>query len=101
MLLSIIICSLNVCVCVCMYVRLYRGQYVCLYLTLCHSMDCSPPGFSVHKFPRQKYGSGLTFPPQGDLLNPVMEPSSPESPALADGFFATAPPGKPIQATIK
>ena len=46
-------------------------------------------------------GSGLTFPSQGDLLNPVMEASSPESPALAGGFFASAPPGKPIQATIK
>ena len=33
-------------------------------------------------FSRQKYWSGLPFPPTGDLPNPGMEPASPESPAL-------------------
>ena len=45
------------------------------------------------EFPRQEYWSGLPFPSPGDLPNPRVEPSSP---ALADGFFTTAPPGKPI-----
>ena len=31
-------------------------------LTLCHPMDCSPPGSSVHRFSRQEYWSGLPFP---------------------------------------
>ena len=44
------------------------------------------------EFPRQEYWSGLPFPSPGDLPNPRVEPSSP---ALADGFFTTAPPGKP------
>ena len=45
-------------------------------------------------FPRQKYCSGLSFPPLGDLPNPGIYTSSPESPALAGGFFTTEPPGK-------
>ena len=42
--------------------------------------------------PRQEYWSGVPFPPPGDLPNPRIEPVSP---ALADGFFITVPPGKP------
>ena len=44
-------------------------------------------------FPRQEYCSGLPFPSSGDLPNPEFEPASP---ALADGFFTTDPPGKPF-----
>ena len=43
-------------------------------------------------FPRQEYWSGLPFPSPGDLPDPGIES---ESPASADGFFATEPPGKP------
>ena len=43
-------------------------------------------------FPRQEYWTALPFPPPGDLPDPGMEPGSP---ALADGFFSTEPPGKP------
>ena len=59
--------------------------------TLCDPMDCTiayqappPMGFS-----RQEHWSGLPFPFPGDLLNPGIEPESPE---LADGFFTTEPP---------
>ena len=45
-------------------------------------------------FSRQEYWSGLPFPPPGDLPDPEMEPTTPASPALAGGFFTTAPPGK-------
>ena len=41
------------------------------------------------EFSRQKYWSGLPFPSPGDLPDPGMES---ESPALAGGFFTTAPP---------
>ena len=40
-------------------------------------------------------GVGLPCPPAGDLPDPGIEPVSPASPALAGGFFTTAPPGKP------
>ena len=44
--------------------------------------------------PRQEYWSGLPFPSPGDLPNPGIEPASR---ALADKYFTTEPPGKPIQ----
>ena len=57
-------------------------------LTLCHPMDCSPPGSSAMEFSRQEYWSGLPFPSPGDLPDPGITPTSLMSPALADGFFA-------------
>ena len=39
-------------------------------------------------FSRQKYWSGLPFPPLEDLPNPGIEPTSPVSPALAAGLFS-------------
>ena len=44
-------------------------------------------------FSREEYWNGLPFPPPGDLPNPQIEPTSP---ALADRFFTTEPPGKPL-----
>ena len=48
------------------------------------------------RFPRQEYWSGLPFLPPGDLLDPVIEPVSPVSLALAGRFFTTETLGKPI-----
>ena len=45
---------------------------------------------------RQEHESGLPFPSPGDLPDRGIEPTSLASPALADRFFTTAPPGKPI-----
>ena len=50
------------------------------HLTLCNSMDCSPPSSS-----RQEHRSGLPFPSSGNLPDPGMKPVSP---ALAGGFFS-------------
>ena len=47
-------------------------------------------------FSRQEYQSGLPYLPPGDLSDPGIELTSFMSPALADGFFTTAPPGKPL-----
>ena len=66
-------------------------------LTLCNSMDSSPPGSSVHEISQQKYWSELPFPSLEDLPDPGTEPPSPESPALAGGFFTTAPLRKPYK----
>ena len=43
-------------------------------------------------FPRQEYWSGVPLPSPGDLPDPGIEPASL---ALAGGFFATVPLGKP------
>ena len=64
-------------------------------LTLCNPMDSSPPASLCMGFPRQEYWRGLLFPSPGDLPDPGIEPVSLASPALADGFFTTEPPGKP------
>ena len=42
-------------------------------------------------FYRQEYWSGLPFPSPGDLPDPGIKPKSLVSPALAGGFFTTAP----------
>ena len=47
------------------------------------------------EFSRQEYGSGLPFPPPGNLPDIGTEPASPSSPALAGRFFTTEPLGKP------
>ena len=63
------------------------------------SKSLGPHGLIAHQaplsmgFPRQEYWSGLPFPPPGDVPDPGIKP---EFPALAGGFFTTAPPGKPL-----
>ena len=47
-------------------------------------------------FSRKEYWSGLPFPSLGDLPDPGIKPMSHTSPALADGFFTTVQPGKPL-----
>ena len=47
-------------------------------------------------FSKQEYGSGLPFPPPGDLPNLGIELMSLGPPVLAGGFFPTAPPRKPV-----
>ena len=46
-------------------------------------------------FPRQEYWSELPFPSPGDLPHPEIKHTSLATPALAGGFFANEPPGKP------
>ena len=46
-------------------------------------------------FSREEYWKGLPYPPPRDLPDTGIEPTSLTSPALAGGFFTTAPPGKP------
>ena len=70
------------------------GDYTCdvcvcaqLYLILCDSMGCSPPGSSAHGISQQKYWSGLPFPTAGDAADPGIEPASFVSLALPGRFF--------------
>ena len=64
-------------------------------VTLCDPTDWSPPGFSTHGISKARLLEWVPFPPPGDLPNPGIESASPESPALAGGFFTTVPSGKP------
>ena len=64
--------------------------------TLCHPVDCSLPGSSVHEFFKQEYWRGLPFTTLGGLPDPRIKSMSFETPVLADSFFTIVPPGKPI-----
>ena len=61
-------------------------------LTLCNPVDCSLPGFSIHRILRQEYWSGLPFPSPGDLPDSGIET---RSPALDEDTLTSEPPGKP------
>ena len=80
----------------------YRALFSCMYAqSLSHvrlfvtpwTVACQPP-LSTEFF-RLEYWSGLPFLPSGDLPDPGINPSSPSSPALADGLFTTEPLQKP------
>ena len=60
---------------------------------LCHSMDCSPSGSSVHEIFQASILERVAISYPGDLPDPATEPVSFESPAL--GSFTTGPPGNP------
>ena len=70
----------------------------CVLLLQFYPAVCDP-GTVAHEAPlsmgfsRQEYWSGLPFSSLGDLSDPGLEPTSP---ALADGFFISEPPGKPL-----
>ena len=76
----------------------YMCVYVCSFVS--HSLwppwtiACQAP-LSI-EFSSQEYCSELPCPPPGDLPNPGIEPTNPESFALAGGFFTAVPPEKPI-----
>ena len=46
-------------------------------LTLCNSMDCSPPGSSVHGILQARILEWVACPPLGDFSSLGMEPTSP------------------------
>ena len=94
------------------FIKILRGQFSFSYfsnskhsagqiqmLVVVQSLSCvrlfATPWTVAHQallsmgFPRQEYWSGLPFPPPGTLPDPVIEPKSLASPALAGGFFTT------------
>ena len=64
-------------------------------LTLCDSWTVAHQAPLYMEFAGQECWSKLPLPTPGDLPYPGVKPRSPVSLALAGGFFATAPPGKP------
>ena len=68
-------------------------NHVLLFVTLWTIVPQAP---LYMEFSRQEYWTELSFPSPGDLPDPGIEPVSLTTPALADGFFATVPPEKPL-----
>ena len=58
---------------------------------LCHSMDYSSPGSSVHGILQARIWSGLPFPSPEDLPNPEIEPAPPTLYCIIGGFFTIEP----------
>ena len=58
-------------VCVCLHAKSLESC-----LTLCDSMDCSPPGSSVYGILQARTGVGCHALPQGILPHPGIEPTS-------------------------
>ena len=79
----------NLCVCVCAQllsdVQLFMNRW---------TVACQAPLFM--EFSRREYWSMLPFPTPGGFPDPGIDPTPLVSPALADGFFTAAPPGKPL-----
>ena len=73
------------------YYKKERKSQSCL--TLCDSVDCSPPGSSVMEFPSQEYWSEFPVPSPGNLPNPRMEPGSH---GLQADSLPSEPPGEPF-----
>ena len=71
--------------------------HVCVLspVTLCHSLDCSPPVSSILGIFQAKIQRGLPSPTQGDLLDPRIKPMSLVFPPPVTRFFTIEPPGKP------
>ena len=61
--------------------------------TLRDTMDCSPPGSSVHGVPQGTVLDWVAISFFRDLPDQGIEPVSP---ALSGGFFSTEPPGTPV-----
>ena len=62
---------------------------------LCDSLDCGPPGSSVHGILPGK--NGLPFPSLGDPPDPGVKPSSP---ALQADSLPSEAPGKPKKGLV-
>ena len=86
-----------------MFKLLQQNSTMCAQLcpTVRYSVDCNVDEAPLSMgFPRREYWGGLPFSSPGDLTNPGTEPESPESPALAGGFFTVEPLGKPKLAQV-
>ena len=64
-------------------------------LTLCNTVDCSPPGSSVHGISQARVLEWVAISCSRGSSRPRDRTSSLASPALAGGFFTTEPPRSP------
>ena len=67
-----------------------RAKSLQLCLTLCNSMDRSPPGSSVHRILQARILEWVACPPPGDLPDPGIKSASLTFLALAGRFFTTS-----------
>ena len=79
-----------------------KSNYTCVCAVTSVVSNCANPWTVAHqalqsmRFSRQKYWSGLPFPPPGDLPTPGIEPGSPVSLALKVDSLPVEPSGKTL-----
>ena len=66
-------------------------------VAFCDPTDFSPPGSFVHGILQARILEWVALPPPEDLPYPAIELEFLVALALAGGFSATEPPGKPLQ----
>ena len=66
-----------------------------LCLTPCEPMDCSSPGFSVHRILQAGTLEWVAIPFSRGSYRPTIEPASLVSAPLAGVFFTSSATGKP------
>ena len=71
------------------------AQLLQLCLTLCHPVDCRPPGSSVHGNLLARILEWVPMPTSRGSSHPATEPASPKFPALQADSLPPEPSGKP------
>ena len=83
-----------------------QGNKIPSVCMLSHAQLSATPRTIAHQAPlpmefsKPKQCWGSPYPTPGNPPDPGIEPMSPTSPALAAGFFTTAPPGKPTLSVL-
>ena len=72
------------------FVFVLHGKSLQLCLTLCDTVECSPPDSSVCGILQARILEWVVMPFSRDLPNPGIKPMSLMSPVLADGLFTTS-----------
>ena len=86
----------SVCVCVCTCAHTFTLVLWCVQLFA--TLDCSPPGSSVHgTLQARKLECVAISSSSGGSSRPRDKPAPLEPPALAGGFSTSEPPGKPVK----
>ena len=68
-------------------IRILHAKSLQSCLTLCDSMNCNPPGFSVCGIFQARILERVVISSSGNLSDPRIEPGSPEFPASKGRFF--------------
>ena len=87
------------------YVYIYNQVSLCVHacahaqsdLTLCNTMDSSPPGSFVHGIFQERILERVAISCCKGLPDPGVDPMSLASPGLEGGFFTIALPGTSIR----
>ena len=85
----------HMCACVRAHVCVCSGAKSCP--TFCDLVDCSLPGPSVHGISQASILEWVAMSFCREFPHPGIKPACPVSPALADGFLTTVPPGKSLR----